>query len=106
MNDLLRGISRVPVSGKVGGVDEATTCRSRALLLIGDAVGKLSRGHARVLGWQLGLSGETLDVATIAGRLLLPEWRVDQMLEEALIELGWMLVCAEHDREPVAAVAA
>jgi hypothetical protein len=106
MNDLLRGIARGRVSGKAGRVEEATMCRSRALSLIGDAVDKLSPGHATVLLWQLGLSGETLDVATIAGRLLLPEWRVDQLLEEALVELGWALVCAEHDREPVAAVAA
>jgi hypothetical protein len=50
--------------------------------------------------------GETLDVATIAGRLLLPEWRVDQLIYEAAAELGWALVCAGHDRRSFEKVAA
>jgi hypothetical protein len=106
MNDLLRGVPKVRLIGKSGRAEVLSACRSQAFSLIGDTVDQMHPDHARVLSWQLGLAGETLDVATIAGRLLLPEWRVDQLIEEALVELGWALVCAEHDRRSSAEVAA
>jgi hypothetical protein len=106
MNELLTGIPEVRLIAKVGRAEVPNGCRSQGLALIGEAVYRMRPDHARVLSWQLGLACETLDVATIAGRLLLPERRVDQLLEEALVELGWALVCAEYDRQPIEKVAA
>jgi hypothetical protein len=106
MNNLLRDVSKVRLIGKSGQAEVRSAGRSQALSLIGDAVDQMHPDHARVLSWQLGLTGETLDVATIAGRLLLPEWRVDQLIYEAAAELGWALVCAGHDRRSFEKVAA
>jgi hypothetical protein len=106
MDGLQEGNKRDRVTGKIERSEALNERRSLALSLVAEAVNQLPTDHAMTLGWQLGLSGETLDVATIAGRLLLPEWRVDQLIYEAAVELGWALVCAEHDRHSVKEVAA
>jgi hypothetical protein len=106
MDRLQSGNKRDRANGKIERSEALNKRRSLALSLVAEAVNQLPTDHAMTLARQLGLSGETLDVATIARRLLLPEWRVDQLIYEAAVGLGWALVCAEHDRRSLAEVAA
>lgn len=65
-----------------------------AVQRIVDEVRCLSVPQQQILVWQLGLDGGTADVTTIAERLALPVDRVERLLEQALVDLGFALIGA------------
>lgn len=67
--------------------------RSLAGHQLAAAVDTLPVPHRQVMRWQLGLDGPAADATTIAARLALPVERIDELVAEALEDVGWSLVC-------------
>jgi hypothetical protein len=61
---------------------------------IKDEVRRMPYPHRQILASQFGIDRPPLGIPMIARRLGLPSSRVDKMLEEALIELGFVLIGA------------
>lgn len=68
-----------------------------ALARVAREVRELEPLHARIIRSTFGLDTEPLDLASIAAQLGLPVECAASLLDEALIELGWALVCAEPE---------
>lgn len=77
-----------------------TTHRELARLLAGcriaESIQTLDHQHAQILTWRFGLDGDAVDIATIGQWLRLPDAHVDELLGQALEELGWALICRDQ----------
>jgi hypothetical protein len=82
----------VPGRGLRAHAASAPDRRSLALDRIGVEVGALPYPWRQILEAQLGLEGAIADLTTLGERLALPVEHVEQMLEEALVDLGFALI--------------
>lgn len=96
----------IRLAGTSGSEDATTLAELRIL----EAVAQLPRPYRQILSWQFGLNGRKIDVTAIADRLMLPVERVDRLLDQALVELGFVLLSYEQpdpaEAEAVAAACA
>jgi hypothetical protein len=90
MQELLERCSPSLV-GRLGGRVGETLALER----IKQEVRRMAYPHRQVLAAQFGIDEPAVGVATIAGRLGLPAGRVDELIEEALIDLGFALIGAD-----------
>jgi DNA-directed RNA polymerase sigma subunit (sigma70/sigma32) len=81
---------------QLAGTTNQELARLLAARRIAETIRTLDHQHTQILTWRYGLDGDVADIATIARWLRLPDARVDELLGQALEELGWALICRDQ----------